>query len=227
MGQVLCHGALGHFGRIIVENAINLTIVYQRSGLPDMISIPESLRVSVFLSSLLFWQNLKNRKILVCYQTFFNYECSILFAMDSTDGLELSAKKVEYLKYLSGQEYFVKTNNLASRFGVDPSTITKTISELAESGYITHTPYHGVRLSDKGIRYAEFCIKRHRILALMLTHYGLSHELACTEVSRFEGLVSRDAINRICHAMGHPRQGVCGEIVQNTACPECKEPGKT
>ena len=66
----------------------------------------------------------------------------------------------------------VKTNNLASRFGVDPSTITKTISELADSGYITHTPYHGVCLSEKGIRYAEFCIKRHRILALMLTHYG-------------------------------------------------------
>jgi Mn-dependent DtxR family transcriptional regulator len=145
--------------------------------------------------------------------------------MDTTDGLELSAKKVEYLKYLFGQEYFVKTNNLASRFGVDPSTITKTVSELAEAGYITHTPYHGVCLSEKGMRYAEFCIKRHRILALMLTHYGLSHELACTEVSRFEGLVSRRAIDRICHAMGHPRQGVCGKIVQDTACPECEEPG--
>jgi hypothetical protein len=48
MGQVLRHGAPGHFGRIIVENAKTINIIYQRSGLPDMISTPESLRVSVF-----------------------------------------------------------------------------------------------------------------------------------------------------------------------------------
>ncbi len=64
--------------------------------------------------------------------------------MELSDGLELSVKKVEYLKYLSGRGGFVKTNNLDSRFRVDPSTITKTIGELADSGYITHTPYHGV-----------------------------------------------------------------------------------
>lgn len=142
--------------------------------------------------------------------------------MEISDGLELPAKKVEYIKYLFGRRGFVKTNNLASRFGVDPSTITKTICELADSGYITHTPYHGVCLSEKGILYAEFCIKRHRVLALMLTHYGFSHELACSEVSRFEGLISRDAIDRICHAMGHPRHGVCGEIRHDATCPECE-----
>ena len=144
--------------------------------------------------------------------------------MDIPEGLELSAKKVEYLKYLFGRGGFVKTSNLASQFRVDPSTITKTITELADSGYLTHTPYHGVCLSEKGVRYAEFCIKRHRVLALMLTHYGISHELACGEVSRFEGLVSRDTIDRICHSMGHPRHGVCGEITHDTSCPECETP---
>ena len=142
--------------------------------------------------------------------------------MEIADGLELSVKKVEYLKYLFGRGGSVKTNHLATHFGVDPSTITKTISEIADSGYITHTPYHGVCLSEKGIQYAEFCIKRHRILALMLTHFGIPHELACIEVSRFEGFVSRDAIDRISHAMGHPRQGVCGEITHDTTCPECE-----
>jgi len=144
--------------------------------------------------------------------------------MDTPDGLEVSAKKVEYLKYLFGRGGFVKTSNLASQFGVDPSTITKTITELADLGYIIHTPYHGVCLSEKGVRYAEFCIKRHRVLALMLTHYGISHELACGEVSRFEGLVSRDTIDRICHSMGHPRHGICGEITHDTSCPECETP---
>lgn len=160
-------------------------------------------------------------EILVSYQILFNSN-GTENTMEMTDGLELPAKKVEYLKYLFGRNTAVKTNDLASRFGVDPSTITKTINELAESGYITHTPYHGVRLSEDGKRYAEFCIKRHRILALMLAHYGLSDERACSEVSRFEGLVSRYAVDRICHAMGHPRQGICGKIAHDALCPECE-----
>lgn len=142
--------------------------------------------------------------------------------MEIPEGLELSPRKVVYLKYLVDRGGAVKTNDLASHFNVDPSTITKTISELAESGYITHTPYRGVCLSERGKKYTDFLIKRHRILALMLTHYGLSQEQACNEVSRFESLVSKDAIERMCHAMGHPRQGVCGAITHDTHCHGCE-----
>jgi DtxR family transcriptional regulator, Mn-dependent transcriptional regulator len=138
--------------------------------------------------------------------------------MEINDGLGLSPRKVTYLKYIFERDGPVKTSDIASRFGVDPSTITKTISELADSGLLTLAPYHGVSLSHAGLVYVEFLVKRHRILALALTHYGLSNEEACEEVSRFESLVSKDAIDRICHAMGHPRQGVCGEITHDTGC---------
>ena len=79
-----------------------------------------------------------------------------------------------------------------------------------------HEPYHGVTFSEKGRRYAEFLVKRHRILALVLTRFGLTSEEACCEVSRFESLVSRSAVDRICRAMGHPSQGICGEITHST-----------
>jgi DtxR family transcriptional regulator, Mn-dependent transcriptional regulator len=141
--------------------------------------------------------------------------------MKITEGLELSPRKVEYLKYLFERDTSVKTNNLAARFGVDPSTITKTINELAGAGYITHVPYRGVCLSESGRQYTEFLLRRHRILSLMLTHYGLSDEQACAEASRFESLVSRDAVDRMCHAMGHPRQGVCGKISSTAGCSAC------
>ncbi|MDD1695876.1 MAG: metal-dependent transcriptional regulator [Methanoregula sp.] len=144
--------------------------------------------------------------------------------MEIPEGLELSPRKVSYLKYLVDHRGPVKTNDLACHFNVDPSTITKTISELAESGYITYTRYRGVCLSERGKKYTDFLVKRHRILSLMLTHYGLSQEQACCEVSRFESLVSKDAIERMCHAMGHPRQGVCGEITHDTHCEDCENP---
>ncbi|MCX6698546.1 MAG: metal-dependent transcriptional regulator [Methanomicrobiales archaeon] len=140
--------------------------------------------------------------------------------MEMSDGLELSPRKVEYIKYFFEKEGAMRTNEIASRFNVDPSTITKTITELAESGLVMYTRYHGVSLSGPGRHYAEFLVKRHRILSLMLTHFGLSHDQACIEVSRFESLVSKDAIDRICKSMGHPNTGICGEITHDSGCRE-------
>jgi len=140
--------------------------------------------------------------------------------MSRNDGLELSPKKVEYIKFLNGKASPVKTNDMAASFGVDPSTITKTMGELAEDGFLDYTPYHGVFLSAKGKITSEFLVKRHRILALAMTHFGLSHEQACDEVSRFESFVSKDAIDQMCRAMGHPNKGICGDITHNDGCLE-------
>lgn len=106
----------------------------------------------------------------------------------------------------------MKTTEISSCLQVDPSTTSKTLNELATAGYLNHVPYRGVDLTELGKAYAEFLVKRHRILSLLFTHYGLSTEEACTEVSRFEAFVSRDAVNKICSSMGHPMVGVCGEI---------------
>jgi DtxR family Mn-dependent transcriptional regulator len=145
--------------------------------------------------------------------------------MEPECGLALSSRKVEYLKYIFGRPGTVRTNELASAFTVDPSTITKTLAELTGSGYITHVPYHGVCLTEAGRHHAEFLVKRHRILSLILVRYGLSKEVACREVSRFESLVTKEAIDTVCRAMGHPRSGVCGEITHDEGCMSCEGAG--
>ncbi len=138
--------------------------------------------------------------------------------MEMTYGLELSPRKVEYLKFIFGQGGTVKTNEIASHFSVDPSTITKTIAELADAGYLSHVPYRGVVLTETGTEYAKFLIKRHRILSLLLFQNGLTREQACAEVSRFESFVTRNAIDMMCNAMGHPQQGICGKITHDNGC---------
>ncbi|NLD57133.1 MAG: metal-dependent transcriptional regulator [Methanomicrobiales archaeon] len=140
--------------------------------------------------------------------------------MEPGCGNALSARKVEYLKYIFETGGTVRTTTIASAFSVDPSTITKTLGELSGAGYIRHVPYHGVSLTDDGARYAAFLVKRHRILSLMLVRNGLPPEEACSEASRFESRVSKRAVDRICHFMGHPRQGVCGEITHDDDCLE-------
>ncbi|MFA5347116.1 MAG: metal-dependent transcriptional regulator [Methanoregula sp.] len=148
---------------------------------------------------------------------FFGLSIDIV-CMSADTGFELSPKKVEYIKFINGKNGPVKTNTIAAVFGVDPSTITKTIIELADEGLLVYVPYHGVSLSPKGKITAQFLIKRHRILALALTHFGLSHEKACLETSRFESFVSKDAIDQMCRAMGHPKKGVCGDITHDDSC---------
>lgn len=138
--------------------------------------------------------------------------------MENQDGLELSPRKVDYLKFIYERGGTVKTNDIASQFSVDPSTITKTIAEIAEAGYLTHVPYRGVVLTEEGTRRVKFLIKRHRILSLIFVRNGLTDEQACLEVSRFESFVSKDAIDRMCSAMGHPQQGICGKITHDDGC---------
>jgi Mn-dependent DtxR family transcriptional regulator len=138
--------------------------------------------------------------------------------MKNIDGLELSPRKGEYLKYLLGHEGVAKTTDLSSEFHVDPSTVTKTINELSATGLVEHVPYRGIRLTGSGREYAEFLVRRHRILGLVLSHYGLSPEEACHEASRFEGYVSKETVDRICASLGHPMMGVCGRITHDPCC---------
>ena len=135
--------------------------------------------------------------------------------MEPEPGLTLPARKVEYLKFIFESGGSARTNDIASAFRVDPSTITKTLAELTGGGYLLHTPYHGVTLTESGRRDAVFFIRRHRILSLMLARNGLSPQEACSEVRRFESMVSKKAIDRICQFMGHPQLGVCGEITHD------------
>ncbi|MCD1294164.1 metal-dependent transcriptional regulator [Methanocella sp. CWC-04] len=138
--------------------------------------------------------------------------------MKNIDGLELSPKKIEYLKYILRRGETVKTTDISNEFDVDPSTVTKTINELEGTGLIEHVPYRGVRLTSRGIEYAEFLLRRHRLIALMLSNYGLTPKEACEEASKLEGYVSKEVVNKICNSMGHPDEGVCGAIKHDFCC---------
>jgi len=146
--------------------------------------------------------------------------------MQGITGHELSSRKAEYLKYIHMQGDVVKTTEIAAQFSVAPSTVTKALTEIAKAGYIEHTPYHGVRLTPAGADYARFLIRRHRIVALVLSRYGLEPDEACREAKKIEQCFSKDLTNRICSSLGHPMMSGCGEIEHdNCCCPSCSREG--
>lgn len=134
------------------------------------------------------------------------------------DNFSLSPRKAEYVKYLYQRGEVVKTSQLAAHFGVAPSTITKTLEEIAETGLVAHSPYQGVQLTAHGDAYARFLMRRHRILALMLSRCGLEPDEACREATLFEGHVSRYVVDRMCTSLGHPIMSVCGRIEHDECC---------
>lgn len=143
---------------------------------------------------------------------------SIFYHMRDIDGFELSPKKSEYLKYILQKGGIVHTTDISQHFNLDPSTITKTIQEMSPTDLIEHIPYRGVRLTQRGREFAEFLVRRHRIIELMLSHYGLTAQEACEEALKFEGLMSKDIVNKICNSLGHPNMGICGRIKHDTCC---------
>mgnify|MGYP000852438225 FL=1 len=138
--------------------------------------------------------------------------------MQEITGHELSSKKAEYLKYIYMQGDVVRTTEIAAHFSVAPSTATKTLADIAKAGYIEQLPYHGARLTARGIDYARFLIRRHRIVALVLSRYGLKPDEACTEAKKIEQCVSKDLTDRICTSLGHPMMSGCGEIEHDCFC---------
>jgi len=138
--------------------------------------------------------------------------------MQKFSGLELSPRKASYLKFLRLAGGQAKISELAAHFDLDPSTVTRMIGELKVDGYVIHEPYGGVQLTSYGYEYGEFLLRRHRIIGLVLSHYGLSQEEACEEASRIEYYLSRSSINKMCRSLGHPTTGLCGEICHDPLC---------
>jgi len=122
---------------------------------------------------------------------------------------EVSPTSEEYLEAiykLNKKTGSAKTSNLADQLQVSLGTITNTIENLEKQGLITHEPYKGVKLTEKGRKVALNVIRRHRLSERLLTdilHVDWSkvHNAAC----KLEHDLTRDVIEPLEKILGHPK----------------------
>ncbi len=145
--------------------------------------------------------------------------------MKGIDGLELSPKKAEYIKFFHNR-VDVKTTEIASKFNVDPSTVTKIIAELSKTDFITYTPYHGCTLTYKGEEYANFLNRRHGLIVCLLVDVGMDIDSACEAASKFEYFVPKMVVDNACKKLGHPERSPCGVHICSDTCCCCPEERK-
>jgi DtxR family Mn-dependent transcriptional regulator len=100
------------------------------------------------------------------------------------------------------------TQMLADRLGVKPPSVTAMIKRLAEDEagpLVSHTPYHGVRLTERGVAVALEMLRHHRLIELLLSELlGVPWDRVHEDADRLEHVLSEDLEERISSKLGDP-----------------------
>jgi DtxR family Mn-dependent transcriptional regulator len=121
----------------------------------------------------------------------------------------VSSEAEEYLEAiyrLENKTGFARTMELTRLLNVVPGSVTNTIESLEKRGLVTHRPYRGVKLTEKGRKLALNVLRRHRLAERLLTdilHVDWSevHEAAC----KLEHAIPRNIIKPLEKKLGHPK----------------------
>jgi len=120
----------------------------------------------------------------------------------------LSVSMEDYLKVIYGlceESRIATTSAIAEALQIQPASVTGMVKRLAEVGYLTHSPYRGVSLTDEGNREALRVIRRHRILETYLcTRLGYAWDDVHDEAERLEHAASDDLVERMAAALEDP-----------------------
>ncbi|MDH5702029.1 MAG: metal-dependent transcriptional regulator [Candidatus Bathyarchaeota archaeon] len=147
----------------------------------------------------------------------------------------VSSEAEEYLETIYRLEKktgSAKTMELARQLKVVPGSITNTIEGLERRGLVTHEPYRGVKLTEKGRKLALNVLKRHRLAERLLTDilhldWSEAHDAAC----KLEHVIADESIMKpLEKTLGHPKTcphgnpmpSESGEIVEEESEPLMK-----
>ncbi len=117
------------------------------------------------------------------------------------------------IESLSRKGWPARVVDIARVLHVKPPSIVELIDRLHEKGMLERGP-GGVRVSRAGARGLLETHRSHRIFELMLTHMGMSPEVACKESKRVDRHPSRNFIRTVCAYLSHPQECPHGEPIE-------------
>jgi len=144
---------------------------------------------------------------------------------------EVTAVIEEYLEAiykLQEKSGTARTSDIVEMLKVVPGTVTNTVERLEREGYVTHEPYRGVKLTEKGLRTALRVVRKHRLSERLLTdilrvEWDKAHDAAC----RLEHGITDEIIKPLEKALRHPKTcphgnpipTKCGGIIEERSQP--------
>jgi DtxR family Mn-dependent transcriptional regulator len=137
--------------------------------------------------------------------------------MSGRDHHQLTESQEDYLKQIlllgeSGDS--VSTRSLAQRLQVRPASVTGMVQRLDQLGLVSHRPYRGVTLTERGREVALEVLRHHRLLETYLSRaLGYGWDEVHDEAERLEHVISERFEQRIAEAMGHPTHDPHGDPI--------------
>lgn len=134
----------------------------------------------------------------------------------------LSASEQEYLKTIllvQQRTGHVTIQALAARMEIKPASVSAMIRHLAQDedgqgAFVTHTPYQGVALTQRGEKVAMELLRHQRLLELFLaTTLDMSWEQVHDEAEHLAPFISEDLEERIATRLGHPTRDQHGDPI--------------
>lgn len=122
----------------------------------------------------------------------------------------LTGQAEDYLKAIYELERHgasAGTNDIASRLGIAPASVTGMVQRLARLGLATTERYKGARLTDAGRAAAIQLIRRHRIIeSYLVQRLGFALDDVHDEAERLEHAASDLLVERMAAAIGNPTE---------------------
>lgn len=144
---------------------------------------------------------------------------------------EITAVTEEYLECiyrLEEKSGAARTSDIVKMLGVVPGTVTNTVERLEKEGFLMHSPYKGVKLTEKGRKIALQVIRRHRLSERLLVdilhiEWEKVHDAAC----KLEHGITKEIIKPLEKALKHPKTcphgnpipTACGGIMEEKSMP--------
>lgn len=131
----------------------------------------------------------------------------------------LTQSTQDYLKHifeLTEGGGAASTNDLASRLGVKPASVTGMVQKLASSEppLVDYQKHQGVTLTPEGEQAALEVLRHHRLLeSWLVKSLGYTWDEVHEEACRLEHVISEDFEARIAASLGHPTRDPHGDPI--------------
>ena len=111
----------------------------------------------------------------------------------------VNQKVEDYMKtiYRLREEGVVRGAYIARELGVTKPTVSVSLKEMEEAGYLKIQPDRTVILTQKGEEIASRIVERNKIIFELLTYLGVNRETAYDDACNIEHGISDESLNAL------------------------------